>query len=149
MNSATRSPMVMVVTLVLARMQLGMMEASTTRMFSMPWNAAVLVDDGHGVAGRAHLAGAGDVLASGGVPQHAGIQRIIAGQLFVGGLDSLLDDVAERFVFAQLGAQTHRVAQAAAVLRVLHVVVVKERLFVGVGGIQPGAARSSTQGRAH
>ena len=37
MNWATRSPMVMVVTLVLARMQLGMMEASTTRRFSMPW----------------------------------------------------------------------------------------------------------------
>ena len=37
MNWATRSPMVIVVTLVLARMQLGMIEASTTRMFSMPW----------------------------------------------------------------------------------------------------------------
>ena len=36
-QSATRSPIIMVVTLVLARMQSGMIEASTTRRPSIPW----------------------------------------------------------------------------------------------------------------
>ena len=37
MKSDTRSPIAMVVTLVLARTQLGMMDASTTRSPSRPW----------------------------------------------------------------------------------------------------------------
>ena len=52
MKSETRSPIIMVVTLVLARMQSGMMEASTTRIPSSPWTfpywstTAIGSDDG-------------------------------------------------------------------------------------------------------
>ena len=53
-----RSPIIMQVALVLARMQSGMIEASATRMPFETVDATRVVHHGHRIAGWAHFAGA-------------------------------------------------------------------------------------------
>ena len=127
----------MVVTLVLARMQLGMIEASTTRRFCRPCTRPKLIHHRHGVRGWPHLAGAGDVLTRGHFAQEILVQGLVSGQLGVGGLDALFNYIAEALVFGELHAGAHHLAHAPAVEFVFEVAVFELRLHIGVRRLQP------------
>ena len=101
MASAIFSPIIIVVTLMLARTQSGMIDASATRIPSRPWTIAMLVHDGHCVGGRPHLVRAGDVVACRDLAHHPGIEDVIRLQGLVGRLDSLVQDAAPRLMLTE------------------------------------------------
>ena len=123
-----RSPIIMVVTLVLARMQSGMMEASTTRRPSKSVDPAVLVHDRHRVACRPHLAGAGDVLTGGRLAQHPLVQGIVRFDDLVRWSDPLGQDVVKFRMPRQLYGKSQTLPRAAPVELFGKVVVVEMRL---------------------
>ena len=86
----------MVVTLVLARMQSGITEASTTPQALQPMHPSVLVHHCHEVGSRPpSWQGAGYVMAGGGVAQDEGVKGLVCCQVAVRGADSLLDVLGE------------------------------------------------------
>ena len=94
MKSATRSPIIIVVTLVLARMQSGMMEASATLRPSRPWT---LPDWSTTAMGSE----AGPILHVQDTwwpvltcPQDVVVQGVVGLQLSVGGEDALAQQCA-------------------------------------------------------
>ena len=136
MNSETRSPIIMVVTLVLARMQSGMMDASTTRMFSRPctlpyWLTTAMGSEDGPILQVQEMCCAVETLLRSQWSNASSDSRSESR-----GLDALLDDVLEIAVLAQLDGDADAVAQALAVELLLEVVVVEVGLLVRVGGVE-------------
>ena len=100
----------------------------------------MLVDDGHWVAGRAHLAGARRV---GGVEHRAShpvVQRLVGCQVLGRGVSHLVDNGTERIVLQQLEADVDSLSQALNVARLFEVAVVERGLDVGVVFREPDLA---------
>ena len=120
-----RSPIIIVVTLVLARMQSGMIEASTTRMPSKSVDFAVLVHDRHRVARGPHLARSGDVLTGGRLSHDPLVQRIVRFDDLVRWFDPLGQDVVEVRMPRQTYGKSQTLPRAAPVELFSKVVVVE------------------------
>ena len=95
MNSAIRSPIIMVVTLVLARMQSGMNGGIGHSQALQSVYLAVLAYHRHRIIGRSHLGSAGNMLGCRYFTEQVCVQGLVGGQLGVRWLDALLNDVVE------------------------------------------------------
>ena len=67
---------------------------------------------------------------------HPRVQRLVRFKRLGGRLDAPIYDVLPRFMLAQLGADANRLAHALKVERLLEVVVVQQRLRVGIRGLE-------------
>ena len=85
MKSAARSAIMMMVALVLARTMSGMTEASTTLRPSRPWTLQYWSTTAVGSESGPHLAGDRGMAGDAGVSLNPVVQRIVIGQVSVGG----------------------------------------------------------------
>ena len=86
MKSEILSAIIMVLTLVLARGGVGHYGGVGYVQPLDAMHPAVLVHYGHGIRGGAHLAGADQVLRRPDHPVQPGVQRVVGGQILVGGV---------------------------------------------------------------